>query len=220
MVDMQAMAGPIRLSCPEGRNILFYQIDENLWHQHATGGEMVQACSEAYAEALAFAIKYWSQCLDPATMIGTCYSLEQLSKALQPFSAGEPANKLFQPRKFLGQQLSFEGSLRWPQLLGDNLVAFVRVPERIAPGALLEAEVFGQIVPVRLPSNTCYAGELLKLTLVAGVVSATFATMGLTATAAAAAAATAVRTSAATAVPNDDIAEASHLLPEGLPTGC
>jgi len=220
MVDMQATAGPIRLSCPESRNILFYEIHESLWQQHATGDEMMQACREAYAEALAFAIKYWSQCLDPATMIGTCHSLEQLSIALQPFSAGEPANKLFRPHKFLGQQLSFEGSLRWPQLLGDNLVAFVRVPERIAPGGRFEALVFGQVVPLRLPSDMCFAGELLKLTLVAGVVSATLATIGLTANAATAAAAVAVGTSAATAPPNADIAEASQLLPEGLPTRC
>jgi len=224
MVDMQAMAGPIRLNCPAGKNILFYQIHESLWQQHATGEQFMQACSEAYAEALASAIKYWSQCLDPTTVIGTCHSLEQLSTALQPFSAGEPANQLFWPNKFLGQQLSLKGSLKWPKLLGDNFVAHMRVPEGMAPGEVFNAEVFGQIFAVRLPSDLRCAGELLKLTLVAGVVNATLTTIGLTTTAAKATAATAtaaaIADSAATAVPNSDIVEARQTLLEGLPTGC
>jgi len=214
MIDMQAMAGPIRLSGPEYRNILFYQIHESLFQQHASGEDMMQACSEAYAEALAFGIKYWSQCLDSSTMIGTCCSLEQLSATLQPFSAGEPANKLFWPNKFMGQQLSLGGGLRMPKLLGDNLVAHVRVPDGIAPGNVFQAEVFGQIVPVKLPSDASCAGELLKLTLAAGVVSATVTTMGLTATATTAAAAAAV------AMSSDPVAVASQLQSKGLPTRC
>jgi len=227
MIDMQAMAGPIRLSCPEGRNILFYQMHESLFQQLGTTEQMMQTCSEAYAEALAFAIKYWSQCLDPTTMIGTCSSFEQLSTALQPFSAGEPANQLFWPNKFMGQQLSLKGSLRWPTLLGDNLVAHVRVPEGMAPGQVFKAQVFGQLVPVRLPSDVCCAGELLKLTLVAGVISATLTTMSLTATAATATAATAtaataaaITISAANAASDADKAKASQALLEGLPAGC
>jgi len=216
MVDMQATAGPIRLTGPEGRNILFYKIHESLFQQHTSGEQMMQLCSEKYAEALAFAIKYWAQCLDPSTMIGACCSLEQLSTALQHFSAGEPANQLFWPNMFMGQQLSWRASLRIPKLLGDNLVAHVRVPEGIAPGDVFYADVFGKTVPVKIPSDMCCKGELVKLTMAAGVVSATLTTMGVTTAAAAAAA---VATSAVTRVPSTDVTASSSSLSHEVVAG-
>lgn len=175
IVDLQSSSGPLAIQGVDGQGLLFYAISEPETLAPLTsmpqGPDSFLKCSETYAKAVAFALKYWS---------GECFSehvtefpsIRHLSAACDQFDGGNPGAELFFPKKFMGQALA--PALPNAQL--QNLLAKVRTQTCILPNDVNQSlpfhiECFGKHIVVRLPMSAC-AGNILQLTLCGTVLTA------------------------------------------------
>jgi len=103
LVDLQPQVGPIRV---QGRpDVLFCRVSETLFADEGAHWSMEKAC-EAYAEAIAFAIRTWCGDSRTTAYVKEVPTLRDVSSQMQPFDGGSPALELFVPRRFHGQPIS------------------------------------------------------------------------------------------------------------------
>lgn len=97
LVDNQAREGPVRLQGSEHDGLLVWRGGEGLFAHNGKHWTM-QKQSEAYAEAIAYAIRYWSE---PGKEGATeeVSSLESLISSLSAFEGGDAACALYWPRR-------------------------------------------------------------------------------------------------------------------------
>lgn len=93
LVDLQTVEGPVRVSCTED-TLLFYQV-------HETKATKSLSHSEAYAEAIAWAVRFWS---DEKVDFTRVESLQHLEAICAPFTGGDATSEPFVPRRLLHQQ--------------------------------------------------------------------------------------------------------------------
>jgi len=103
LVDLQPQVGPIRV---QGRpDVLFCRVSETLFADEGAHWSMEKEC-EAYAEAIAFAIRTWCGDTRTTAYVKEVPTLRDVSSQMQPFDGGSPALELFFPRRFHGQPIS------------------------------------------------------------------------------------------------------------------
>lgn len=198
IMDFQLSTGPLRLEDNNSR-VLFYRVHESIFAQAPWS---MQRTAEAYTEGIAAAVKLWAAGPSSASWaaVPSVHGLEGLREAVDHFDGGSPASESFWPRRLQGQQICLRGAKhRLPGLLvpapllqkavGASEVMQVRVPEGVAPGAMLHTEVFGRQLRFPVPEGAS-TGQLLQLRLAAGGMVTT-ALVVATAAATAATAATA-----------------------------
>lgn len=98
LIDLQDSNGLVRLSGRAYDEILFYKLQHGLFDDHN-----MRAYGEAYAEAIAFALRAWAGQSNLSAEILEVPSLKDLETACEPFVGGNPANTLFIPRHITSQ---------------------------------------------------------------------------------------------------------------------
>jgi len=103
LVDLQRQVGPIRI---KGRpDVLFCRVSESLFADEGAHWSMEKEC-EAYAEAIAFAVRSWSGDERTAAYVGEVPTLRDVCSKMDSFDGGSPALELFFPRRFHGQAIT------------------------------------------------------------------------------------------------------------------
>jgi len=176
IVDLQAASGPFAISGPQGHGLLFYAISEAETTQAMnSGADAFRLCSETYAKAIAFAVKYWAGD-STSEHVFMFPSAKHVCSACEQFDGGDPGTDLFTPRKFMGQSL---GELPMGAQL-PNLFAKVRtqmciLPQNADPNLPFHIECFGKHLVVTLPACAC-GGNILQLMLCGAALTANIAT--------------------------------------------
>jgi len=95
LVDLQKCIGPYLLEGQE--DLIFWRVDAGL---HTTGSSKwsMEHQSEAYAEALAFAIRVWSGDGDVKDAAKSIMTLPELTQIMDPYDAGDAASSLWNPK--------------------------------------------------------------------------------------------------------------------------
>eukprot|EP00930_Biecheleria_cincta_P073593 TRINITY_DN60871_c0_g1_i1.p1 TRINITY_DN60871_c0_g1~~TRINITY_DN60871_c0_g1_i1.p1 ORF type:complete len:482 (+),score=86.90 TRINITY_DN60871_c0_g1_i1:94-1539(+) len=175
VVDLQSSPGPLAIPGVDGHGLLFYAISESETLAPLTsmspGPDSFLKCSETYAKAVAFAVKYWSG-EETSEQVMQFQSIRHLSAAFDQFDGGNPGSDLFFPKKFMGQTLA-------PALPGtelQNLLSKFRtqtciLPQDVNPLLPFHMECFGKHIVVKLPPATC-AGNILQVMLCGTVLTA------------------------------------------------
>jgi hypothetical protein len=177
VVDLQSATGPLAISGQQEHGVVFYAISEAETMQAMnSGAESFRLCSETYAKAIAFAVKYWAG-ESNAEYVSTFSSLKQLCGACEQFDGGDPGTDLFTPRKFMGQLLGERplGS-QLPNLFAKMRTQVCVLPPNTDPNQPFHVECFGKHLVVRLPVCAC-AGNFLQLMLCGVALSASVSAM-------------------------------------------
>jgi len=165
LVDLQRSQGPICLSGASCNSVLFYLMHEDIFgpargpasqqwrpqlqlphpqqlqqqHQQPSqqkgSGWSMQRHSEAYAEAVAYAVKHWAGQEGTLEVLRVVPNLASLVLLCGQWDGGSPSNELFYPRPLMGPRLHIKPSLpmqvpqhplpcavRYPQPLGMPLL--------------------------------------------------------------------------------------------------
>jgi len=176
IIDLQLTKGAISVTGDVAEGVLFFCVHENLYtHVLATKAslgalERIQLCSDWYAEAIAFAAKFWAGDADAMAAAGVVQSLAEVSTMLQQFDGGCAAYQLFCPRKFRGQQVAINSTIQLPGLIDSSAFSDFVLPPNVVPGQLLLVHAFGMSVHFQMPSDVC-VGQWLRVMLVGGVAS-------------------------------------------------
>lgn len=172
IVDLQSSTGPLRVAGEEGNNVLIYQISEaETSAAIAQGARGLKVCSEGYARAISFAIRYWAGDSDSQSSVRLFLDTAQLSAACEQWDGGDPARELFTPRKFYGQQLNvLPGIPKMQKLFAPFQVFNFVLQANVDITAPLQLQCFGRMLEVRLPQNAC-SGHVLQLFLHNGQLS-------------------------------------------------
>jgi len=202
IVDFQLSCGFVKLE-EEGftaDRLLFYMVSEHVFSQLPWS---MQRVAEMYAEAVAYAARFWASTAVQTPRIKApapprvAADLAELRAIVDEFHGGSPASESFWPRRLQGQQITLKGTKRMPGLLVQQTqtqqpqqdVMHVRVPDGVPPGAFMATEAFGTKLKFPVPEGAT-GGQVLQLRLVEGVLSVALVFAAAT-TATAAAAATA-----------------------------
>jgi hypothetical protein len=178
LIDFQLSSGLVRLDGDIDRNILFYRVQESVFAKQPWS---MQRVSEAYAEAVVCAARFWSDGDQALATVRTVSSLSELHTICDEFDGGNPGSDGFWPRRFQGQRISVREASKLPGLLApaaaaqtlreaQEQIAEVRIPEGYAPGDALHAHAFGGNVQLQVPLGAC-VGQTLRLKLMEGVVT-------------------------------------------------
>jgi hypothetical protein len=104
VIDLQSQVGPIRVTEEARPEVLFFRLHEDLFADSGRHWSM-QKQGEAYADAIAFAIKVWAG-RDPSfPEFHEVPNLNALSVVCDPFDGGNPSIELFFPQRFKGQEI-------------------------------------------------------------------------------------------------------------------
>lgn len=157
IVDMQAESGAAAISGKGGDGLLFYMISE-AESQHArtqtASAETFRICSETYAKAIAFGVRYWSGDVQVST-VAIYESVRKLCAACVQFEGGDPGRELFAPRKFYGQALdAFPGPAQLQSLFAKMRSQTFVLPEGIDLTVPYRVECFGKCLSVTLPPDS------------------------------------------------------------------
>jgi len=193
LIDLQQSRGPLRLA--DDHRTLFYRLHESVWEgADAQGRDFMKRSSDAYQEAIAFALHFWAASPE-AGSAAVVQDLAELGAALDQFDGGSPACESFWPRRYRGQRVALRRTLavadgqrkdsRWPSLLAPCPQGFVdvRLPAGIRPGDFLETKAFGRSMKVKIPEGTACVGQLVRLRYADGVVTLCLAAATATVTA-------------------------------------
>jgi hypothetical protein len=188
IVDLQSVTGPVRLENCE--NVLFYRVHESVFRSAAptatgldaamaaSGDTAAQAAkqsaqmrfmSENYAQAAAFAMRFWAGMSDARESCAMACSMQQLVSCIDQWDGGDPGQSLFRPQKFRGREVPC-GRLPMQRLVDPMQVSHLWISEAnmpCSPAAFLITHAFGRLVKVKLPDGA-QVGHLLQLSLVAG----------------------------------------------------
>uniref|UniRef100_A0A7S1FIS7 Uncharacterized protein n=1 Tax=Noctiluca scintillans TaxID=2966 RepID=A0A7S1FIS7_NOCSC len=105
LIDLQTTPRPICISAEP--NILFCTIHESVLANNGVNWTM-QKQSELYAEAIAFAIRYWSRTPGTEGVVAEVDSLRDICSMIDSFDGGVPATELYFPRRFQGQEMAIQ----------------------------------------------------------------------------------------------------------------
>mmetsp|Transcript_62633 Transcript_62633/g.145810 ORF Transcript_62633/g.145810 Transcript_62633/m.145810 type:complete len:483 (-) Transcript_62633:74-1522(-) len=172
IVDLQSGSGPLTFDGEESHGILFYQIAEaDTCKAMAQGGRGLQHCSEGYAQAIAFAVRYWAGDSEAQLAVRRHPNLAALGSSCEQWDGGDPARELFTPRKFYGQTLDVLPGVHKIQKLTAALQMFNFVLQaNVDCSVPLQVECFGKYIDVQLPGGAC-GGHVLQLFYNNGVLS-------------------------------------------------
>lgn len=101
IIDNQAEAGPLRLTGSAGANLMFYRTSEDVFSDWTT-----EKNSEAYAAAIAFALRVWAGAETGEAQVKEVQCLADLSSHVTEFHGGDPATELFWPRQLNEEPLA------------------------------------------------------------------------------------------------------------------
>jgi len=177
IVDVQSATGPLVISGTQGHGLLFYAFSEvETMQAMNAGADSFKRCSETYAKAVAFAVRYWAG-EDTLEQVYTFPSVKQLCAACEQFDGGDPGTDLFTPRKFLGQSLGeFSLGGQMPNLLAKTRTQMCVLPQHVNPYLPFHFECFGKRLLIKLPAFAC-AGNILQVMLHGAVLTASVSTM-------------------------------------------
>lgn len=175
IVDLQSSPGPLVIPGADGHGLLFYSISEletlAPLKSMKQGPESFVKCSETYAKAVAFALKYWSG-EETSERVMQFQSVRHLCAAVDQFDGGNPGSDLFFPKKFMGQALAPAlPSVQLPSLLAKVRTQTCILPKDIDISLQFHMECFGKHLVVRLPPSAC-AGNVLQVMLCGTVLTA------------------------------------------------
>lgn len=164
IVDLQSCKGPMAVSADEGAGILVYQVAEaDTCKAVAQGAAGLAICSESYAEAVGFAVQYWSGSAGAQARTKTFGSFRDLGAACEQWDGGDPGRELFTPRKFYGQCLDMLSEMPKMVKLCAPLQLFNFVLQAdVNPKVPLNVECFGKYLQVTLPEGSV-GGHILQL---------------------------------------------------------
>lgn len=128
LIDMQEAQGPLRLSSDQCCNILFYRISEALFMDRGRQWSM-QKQGEAYAEAIAFAVRVWAG-KSAWSSVSEVMDVDALRETLEPFDGGSCANQLFDPRRFECQKLKVQRPIRLQSKASSRVVLHCEDPPK------------------------------------------------------------------------------------------
>jgi len=174
IVDIQLFKGPKRLEGMAGEGLLVHFMDAATVYKGAgldSAGDY-QTRARVYAAVVAFAINYWSGGRQALSAVQAFPSLPRLCAACEQYSGGDPAHELYSPQYFKGHRLAVRrgAAPALPGLFHGKAAEFA-LPEGVVPGGVVQVNVFGEDVALRLPDNAV-AGLMMKCRLVEGVLSA------------------------------------------------
>uniref|UniRef100_A0A7S2EXQ3 Uncharacterized protein n=1 Tax=Alexandrium andersonii TaxID=327968 RepID=A0A7S2EXQ3_9DINO len=192
IVDFQLNAGPVRLEEGPGCDrLLFYRVHERVFQLPWS----MERVAEAYAEAIAFALRVWAAGTTAWSAVPAVKGLPQLMEVMDQFSGGSASSETYWPRRVQGQQICLRGSkpkvpgllvpappFQMPVVAAD--VAQVRIPEGAQPGGFLDTDVFGMRLRFPVPEGAS-TGRLLQLERMADGIVSTFLVAATATTAAA-----------------------------------
>lgn len=165
-------------------DVLVYRVPEETFAENYKNFSM-RACAENYAKGIALAARVWAGAVDPPS-IRILSNLNRLNGACDQMDGGSAGSEGFWPRRFRGQQIALRKPVTLPKLLPPQVD--VQVPEGARQGDILMTQAFGmKDIRLSVPEGAV-VGQLMRLRLVEGAVSATLVAMAAaTATATAAA---------------------------------
>lgn len=105
LIDLQGTAGPMRIAGEDGDDLFFYRINEDLFAENGANWTM-QRQGEAYAEAVAFAIRAWAGASELPSGVKEVANLNALTAQCEPWEGGSASNELFFPRRIEGQRIT------------------------------------------------------------------------------------------------------------------
>mmetsp|Transcript_18433 Transcript_18433/g.29916 ORF Transcript_18433/g.29916 Transcript_18433/m.29916 type:complete len:440 (-) Transcript_18433:151-1470(-) len=166
IADMQEEERAMTIAGDE--DLLVYAIPESVtMHNLNKGADAFRLCTETYAHAMAFALKFWAG-EDVRHHVKTFHSAVELSNAMVQFDGGDPGANLFMPRKFYGQQMEVLTNATLPNLLAKSQTQVFVLPQEFQTS--LAVQVFGKNLKVHLPDG-CSVGDVLYISLVNQVLS-------------------------------------------------
>lgn len=101
LVDRQDVSGPIGVSHRDGDGLLVCRIHESVWS--AGGKWTMQKQAEAYAEALAFAIRLWAGEDGLASRVQLVPDAKTLSQVCDDTEGTDPASQFWLPKRVQGK---------------------------------------------------------------------------------------------------------------------
>lgn len=166
IADMQETEQAMTIAGDE--DLLVYSIPESVTVSNLNkGADAFRSCTETYAHAMAFAIKFWSG-EDVRHHVTSFQSASDISNAMVQFDGGDPSRDLFMPRKFYGQQMEVISNIALPNLLAKTQTQVFVLPQEFQ--ASLAVQVFGKSLKVHLPDG-CSVGDVLYISLINQVLS-------------------------------------------------
>uniref|UniRef100_A0A7S4VTF1 Uncharacterized protein n=1 Tax=Alexandrium monilatum TaxID=311494 RepID=A0A7S4VTF1_9DINO len=174
IVDLQEVKGPHRLAGADSDRLLVHFLDSETVYKNTSLETQVdyRTRTEAYAAVVAFAIRYWSGGAKEGLAVQAHPSLAHLAAACEQYFGGNPADELFSPQYFKGHRLAVKHRTAptLPRLIHGRKAEFM-LPEGTVPGGLVQVNIFGEDVTLRLPPNAA-AGHMMRCRLVEGVLTA------------------------------------------------
>jgi len=170
VVDVQKIKGPLRATSGFEGRLMIYRIHEGLY-THPHEGKPLQECSEAYSEAIAFSIAYWSGCVGDSACPEFGEDLHDASRRIEHWDGGNAAEQLFCPRRFRGQQLPSFGLAELPGLIERCQVSNLMLPEGLVPEAPFHTYAYGKSLSLALPAGSS-SGHMLQICLNEGHLTA------------------------------------------------
>lgn len=113
LVDLQTASGPRRVESCSADALLVYCLREDIFDGTPTcpgSSWTMEKNAEAYAEAIAFACRFWAGDEGREDVIPVHAGFGELSASLVQWDGGCPANELFFPRRFFGAKLTLDGA--------------------------------------------------------------------------------------------------------------
>jgi len=96
LIDLQVSSGLMSLSGAAGDNILFAKVHESLFAQ-CTKHWSIEKHSNAYSEAIAHAVQWWSGDRNMSRGVAEFASLQDMFGVIDPFDGGSTKDQLFTP---------------------------------------------------------------------------------------------------------------------------
>jgi len=98
LIDCQPTAGAIRVRGNANEDLLFYRVHDGLFANKGASWTM-EGQSNAYAEAVALAVRFWAGRPDAAAKVEEVNDAQQLASMIMPFFGGDPGRELFYPQR-------------------------------------------------------------------------------------------------------------------------
>jgi len=167
IVDLQEAEELIGLESAVGLDVLFFRVHEHVF-ANAQSFDRKQV-AENYARGVACAVHVWAAGARPPTM-PVEPSLRHLSARCDQMDAGDPGSEGFWPRKFRGQRFSAK-RVNMPRLFQQKQADFF-IPEGVCEGKLLTMNAFGiEGIQTPVPAGGV-AGQMIRLKLAEGIITA------------------------------------------------
>jgi hypothetical protein len=181
IIDCQKQHQAFQLYGADAADILFYQIDQQVYKEDPSADppevDDLGPRAEILAEAIKFAIKCWAGKQEALAAVVALPSLPDIVAACIQWHGGDPSCELFNPVTFSGRGMTVGNApRRLPNLTAERIAHFT-VPA-LFMGGEVQCEAFGIPLLLMLPENAV-AGQKVELRLVEGVVETTL--MGMTA---------------------------------------